>query len=266
MSFVEILILAVVQGLTEFLPVSSSGHLVVTNALLEAFGKSPTQDLVEVNIVLHLGTLLAVLAFYWKEISRLLGTDRRALMLLAIGTLPAVAIGLPIKMKAEHILESPLLAGLMFPVTAFILVWASRQPEGDREYWQLRKRDAVGIGFMQALALLPGISRSGSTIAGGLFSNLTRESAGTFAFLLAIPVIGGPGLIEVVKLMRDAGEGTAPTGTQPWVLGVGAVVAFVVGYAALWQLVRWVRRGKLAAFAWYLVPLGVAVTAWQLTQ
>lgn len=266
MSFVEILILAVVQGLTEFLPVSSSGHLVVTNAILEALGKSPTQDLVEVNIVLHLGTLLAVLAFYWKEILRLIGTDRKALILLAIGTIPAVVIGLPIKMKAEHILESPLLAGLMFPVTALILVWASRQPEGDREYWQLRKRDAVGIGLMQALALLPGISRSGSTIAGGLFSRLTRESAGTFAFLLAIPVIGGPGLIEVVKMIRNSGGETVTTATQPWILAMGAGVSFAVGYAALWQLVQWVRRGKLAAFAWYLVPLGIAVTVWQLTK
>ncbi|MEM8865754.1 MAG: undecaprenyl-diphosphate phosphatase [Planctomycetota bacterium] len=264
MSFVEILILAIIQGLTEFLPVSSSGHLVVANALLEAWGKAPTPDLVEVNIVLHVGTLLAVLVFYRREVLRLLGSDRRVLLPLLVGTIPAVAIGLPIKLFAEEVLESPLLAGCMFPVTAMLLLWASRLPEGDKQYADLPLAHAAGIGLMQAFALLPGISRSGSTIVGGLLAGLRREDAGTFAFLLAIPVIAGPGLIEVAKLVRDSGGGEAASATSPAILLLGAAVAFAVGYAALALLIRFVRRGRLAAFAWYLIPLGVAVIVWQL--
>lgn len=268
MSVVEILILAVVQGLTEFLPVSSSGHLVVANALLEAFGEKKTPDLVEVNIVLHLGTLLAVLLFYRRAIVRLLGEDRRVILPLLVATIPAVLIGLPIKMFFEELLENPLLAGFMFPVTAALLVWVSRQPEGDKEYRELSLLQAAGIGVMQAFALLPGISRSGSTIAGGLFAGLKRESAGTFAFLLAIPVIAGPGLIEVAKLVRDmqsaAGNEPATATTSPTVLLIGAAVAFAVGYGALAALIQFVKQGRLAAFAWYLIPLGVAVVAWQL--
>lgn len=263
MDLLQILILAVVQGLTEFLPVSSSGHLVVANALLEAAGKPPAEDLVEVNIVLHVGTLLAVLVFYRQAIARLLGEHRNVVLTLLAGTLPAVVIGLPIKLFVEDLLESPLLAGCMFPVTAAILIWVSRRPEGPRHYADLSLREAAGIGLMQAFALLPGISRSGSTIAGGLLAGLQREAAGTFAFLLAIPVIAGPGLIEVAKMVKDAGDEAAGQ-TPALTLLAGAGVAFAVGYGALALLIRFVKQGKLAIFAWYLIPLGAAVVAWQL--
>ncbi|MEM9187122.1 MAG: undecaprenyl-diphosphate phosphatase [Planctomycetota bacterium] len=266
MSLLEILILAVVQGLTEFLPVSSSGHLVVANAALEAAGKAEAKDLVEVNIVLHVGTLLAVLVFYRRAIARLLGADRRVIAPLLVGTIPAVVIGLPIKLFFDEVLESPLLAGFMFPVTAAMLVWVSRQPEGTRDYQELSLREAAGIGLMQALALLPGISRSGSTIAGGLVAGLRREAAGTFAFLLAIPVIAGPGLIEVAEMLRDSGAEQSAGATPTPTLLVGMAVAFAVGYGALAALIQFVKQGRLAAFAWYLVPLGVTVAAWQLAR
>ncbi|MEN1678329.1 MAG: undecaprenyl-diphosphate phosphatase [Planctomycetota bacterium] len=265
MDLLQILILAVVQGLTEFLPVSSSGHLVVANELLEAAGRPQAEDLVEVNIVLHVGTLLAVLVFYRGAIARLLGEDRRAIVTLLAGTVPAVLIGLPIKMFFEEVLENALLAGCMFPVTAAILIWVSRRPEGDRSYTDLSLREAAGIGLMQAFALLPGISRSGSTIAGGLLAGLRREAAGTFAFLLAIPVIAGPGLIEVARMAKDASEGAGAGQTPLLTLLVGAVVAFAVGYGALALLIRFVKQGRLGIFAWYLIPLGVAVVAWQMS-
>lgn len=269
MPLADLILLAVVQGLTEFLPVSSSGHLVVTNAVLQAMGRPPVEELLEVNIVLHLGTLLAVVVFYWREITRIATQDRRVAPLLVVGTLPAAAIGFPLKAYGDAYLNSPLLAGFMFPVTALILWWGSRcrtDHQGDR-YQDLTYPAVVGIGAMQALALLPGISRSGSTIAGGLAAGLSRRDAGAFAFLLAIPAIGGAGAIEVAKLVKQASEApgaSEASGIAAANLLIGAAVSFAVGWLALWQLMRFVRQGRLAIFCWYLVPLGVVVTAWQL--
>ncbi len=263
MSFVEILILAIVQGLTEFLPVSSSGHLVVANALLERLGMPPTQDLVEVSIALHLGTLASVLVYYRREIARLVGADKRVIPLLIVGTIPAAIVGIGIKKglpdaTADGLLENVLIAGLMFPVTAFILIAASKARDGDATYQSLGWGKVLAIGAAQALAILPGVSRSGSTIAAGLGVGLDRESASTFAFLLAIPAILGAGLLETLDVLE-----TGSTGTSLGLLAIGFVVSFVVGWVALALLIQFVKRGKLALFAWYLLPLGVAVVAWQ---
>lgn len=264
MGWIEIIVLSIVQGLTEFLPVSSSGHLVVANALLEAMGAPPAQDLVEVSIALHLGTLASVLVYYRREIQRLLNEDRRVVPLLILGTIPAAIVGIGIKKglpddMSDGLLDNVLLAGLMFPVTAMILVAASRRSSGDGKYAALSGAKVFAIGAAQALAILPGVSRSGSTIAAGLGVGLDRESASTFAFLLAIPAILGAGFLETL----DALSGEA-TGTPVVRLAVGFVVSFIVGWGALALLISFVRRGRLAVFAWYLVPLGVAVVAWQL--
>ncbi len=264
MSFLEILLLAVIQGLTEFLPVSSSGHLVVANALLEALGKEPTKDLIEVSIALHLGTLASVFVYYRQEIARLLGADRRVLLLLIIGTIPAAIVGVGIKKRlsdsmSDVVLNNVLLSGLMFFVTAAILVWAMRRPIGERTYARLSWRQVLAIGAAQALAILPGVSRSGSTIAAGLGVGLDREQASTFAFLLAIPAILGAGFLETLDILEKGS-----TGTSLGLLAIGFAIAFAVGLVALWLLIRWVKRGRLALFAWYLVPLGVAVVAWRL--
>jgi len=260
----EIILLGIVQGLTEFLPVSSSGHLVVANAILEALGSEPVEDLIEVSIVLHLGTLVAVLVFYRREILRLLGADRRAIPLLIVGTIPAVLFGLLIKKGpfdglGKLILESPLVAGLMFPVTAAALFWVSRREPGETDYPDLTWQRSLAIGLLQAVAILPGISRSGLTIAAGLGVGLNRQASATYAFLLAIPVIAGAGLLEGLEAMK-----AETTGTPPFNLAIGFWVSFMVGWVALKLLVRWVQQGRLAMFAYYLIPLGIAVVAWQL--
>lgn len=259
MGWLEVLVLAVVQGVTEFLPVSSSGHLVVAAALLEEF----PQEVLDVSIVLHLGTLLSVIVFYWHRLWRLLGEDRRVIPLLIVGTLPAVVVTLAIKIVAPEmeILESPLLAGLMFPLTGLLLIAASRRLPGTTDYTDMTYRQVLAIGALQAVAILPGISRSGSTIVAGLLVGLRRESATTFAFLLAVPAIGGAGLLQAVKMLKGASLTTAPT-----VLAAGALVSFLVGLAALWWLIRLVQQGRLAWFAWWLIPLGIAVTAWQASK
>ncbi|MBX3432295.1 MAG: undecaprenyl-diphosphate phosphatase [Pirellulales bacterium] len=266
MSLLEIVILAVLQGITEFLPVSSSGHLVVANALMERLGSQPVPDLLEVSITLHLGTLASVLAYYRKEILRLLSTDRRVIPLLVVGTIPAAALGVWLKKPAppavkEAVLESPLTAGLCFPITAALLWWAMKPRDGDQEYQQLSVTQSLGIGVLQAFALLPGISRSGSTIAGGIFAGMRRDAAATFAFLLAIPAILGAGALEGLKMYKKGGSGTEPLN-----LAVGFIVSMLIGLGALALLIRWVERGRIALFAYYLVPLGIAVVAWQLAK
>ncbi len=259
MKLLEIIILAVVQGLTEFLPVSSSGHLVTVAAIMQALGRTPPQDLAEVNVVLHLGTLLSVIVFFRRRIARLLGEDRRVIPLLIVGTLPLVVVGLTLKAFAPEALEDPLLAGLMFPLTGVLLIWASRLKPGEAYYADLNYREVILIGLLQAVAALPGISRSGATISAGLVVGLRRDNAATFAFLLAIPAICGAGVLESVHVLQQAGFST-PVGT----LLIGAFVSFAVGLCALSWLVRLVERGRLAMFAYWLIPLGFAVTAWQL--
>ncbi len=149
----------------------------------------------------------------------------------------------------------------MFPVTAAALLWASRRPEGRLHYTELGAGRSLVIGFMQAIAILPGVSRSGSTISGGLVVGLKREPAAAFAFLLAIPVIGGAGLLKILDAVHKGSTGTpVPT------LIVGFVVSMLVGLVALRMLLGWVRRGTLWKFAYYLVPLGIVVTVWQLLK
>ena len=263
MSILEIILLAIVQGITEFLPISSDGHLVVVNELLAARGRSVVPDLLETTIVLHLGTLASVLVFYRREIVRVLTTGRRAIGPLVVATIPAVIIGLGIEKglpepTRDWLLESPLLAGLGFFVTAAALWWLGHSREGDLDYADAPWGKALTIGVFQAAAILPGVSRSGMTISSGVGLGLRREQAATYSFMMAIPVIAGAGLLKTIDAIQKGATSTPlPT------LAVGFVVSMVVGLGALWLLLKMLRRGRLDLFVYYLVPLGIAVTAWQ---
>lgn len=254
----QIIVLAVVQGLTEFLPISSSGHLVIVAAWFAADDPSRL-EVADLNVVLHLGTLLSIVVFYWHRLLRLFREDRKLIPLLILGTIPAVLLGLPIKLFFEHIVENALLAGLMLPVTGGLLLWSSRRLHGPRECADLTVRDAVVVGLSQAAAILPGISRSGATISTGLALGIAPRAAATFSFLLAIPAIGGAGLLTAISLV------TKTSLTSPWPhLVAGGGVAFLVGLGALAWLIRWLERGRLSWFAWWVIPLGIGVTVWQL--
>ena len=258
MVYLEIILLAIVQGITEFLPISSSGHLVVIASIFEELG-AELQEKLTVSIVLHLGTLAAIVVFYWRRIWALLGKDRRVISLLIVGSLPAALVGVPLKKYGTDYLESPLLAGFMFLVTGAMLLWVQRCKTGETECRDLGYGRALLIGLFQAFAILPGISRSGSTIVAGLGTGLRRDEAATFSFLLAIPAIGGAGLLEVKDLIEQSSNGTPVLA-----LLVGGLVSFVVGLAALAWLVRWIQKGQLHYFAWWVLVLGPVVIAWQL--
>jgi undecaprenyl-diphosphatase len=264
MSSLEMILLAIVQGITEFLPISSDGHLAVVNALLAARGRSDVPDLLETTIVLHLGTLASVLVFYRRDILRVLTSDRRAIPPLIVATIPAVIIGLGIEKGlpdriSRPLLESPLLAGFGFLVTAAALWFLGRRPDGTLDYPQTPLGKAFAIGVAQAAAILPGVSRSGMTISSGVALGQRREAAAAFSFLMAIPAIGGAGLLKILEALQ---KGT--TSTPIPTLALGFAVSMLVGLAALAILLRMLRRGRLDLFVYYLVPLAIATVVWQL--
>lgn len=254
-ELLQIVILAAVQGIAEFLPISSSGHLVVLAELFDHQAGSA-----ELNIVLHFGTLLAIVLFYRKRIVELLTSDRQVIPLLIVGTIPAMIVGLWLKLEHEWILQNALVAGFMLVITGFMLMSLTTISGGKKDYTELGIAGAFFIGCAQAFALLPGISRSGATIVAGNVVGLNRQSAATFSFLLAIPAIAGASILEAREI--------AEHGTQtPWqYLIIGVLISFTVGLLALGWLVRLIEHGKLHYFAYWLIPFGFSVIIWQLYQ
>jgi len=251
----ETLILAIFQGLTEFLPVSSSGHLVLLQYL---FGHAEG-DLF-LDVVLHGGTLGSVVVVYRREILRLLRFDRPALMYLLalfVGTLPAVVVGLLLKDQVEEAFAAPLVAAIGFFLTGLLLLSTRKVSSTDDlpEPWEPRPvalKRALLVGCAQALAICPGISRSGSTIAASLWLGLPRAEAARFSFLLSVPAIGG----ALVLMLLD---GDIPTRVSSLGLALAALAAFAVGLVAIKLTALAVVRSHFWKFAFYVLPLS-AVT------
>lgn len=251
----EIVVLAVVQGIAEFLPISSSGHLVVLGAMLGQLGESPTLE-----VILHAGTLGSILVVFWRRILNLLSHDKRVIPMLIVGTIPAAIVGLTIKSQFESILRSPALAAAMLLVTGTMLIILGRLRPRDGEYVKLTMGGAFLVGCFQAIAILPGISRSGSTILGGRLLGLKNDDSVTFSFLLAIPAILGATVLTFKDVWEQRSAGV-PMEFSIVGLIVGAAVAFVVGIFALRWLIGWSRQERLHWFAWWCFPVGFTVLA-----
>lgn len=237
----------IIQGLTEFLPISSSGHLVLVPALLDR----PAPDLAT-SAMLHLGTLVAVLIYYRRDLAKMAKFDRPArklITLLVIGSVPAAVLGLTFEQRIEDLIDNPQAVAAMLIVTGVILLATRLIRVGDRTVEQATPTDSIVIGFAQSLALIPGISRSGMTISAGMVRGMEQTEAARFAFLLGIPVIAGAGLLE----MGEAIAGGETIGAEVW---VGMVAAAVSGYAAIAILLRLLSRVGLAPFGVYCVVVG----------
>ncbi len=237
----------IIQGLTEFLPISSSGHLVVIPALLDR----PGPDLAT-SAMLHLGTLAAVLVYFRSDLAAMARFDRpgrKLITLILIGTIPAAVLGLTFESKVEELVGEPVVVSYMLIVTGVILLGTTLLRLGDKMVADVTVADSVTIGFAQAFALIPGISRSGMTISAGLVRGLERTQAARFAFLLGIPAIAGAGLLEMVDVLRS-GESIE---ASVW---VGMVAAALSGYAAIAVLLRLLGRVGLAPFGVYCVAMG----------
>ncbi|HEY8491319.1 MAG TPA: undecaprenyl-diphosphatase UppP [Dehalococcoidia bacterium] len=258
------LVLGVVQGATEFLPISSSAHLVLVPWLLG--WEQPT---LAFDVALHLGTLAAVLAYFrrdWVRLAlallaslrerRLAGQpDRAVAWLVIVGTVPAALAGFFGEPYVERLTERPAVVGALLLVTAAIL-FATRYARGERRTEHLTLADALAIGLAQALAILPGISRSGSTISMGLFRGLAPPEAARFSFLLAVPIIAGAGLGQAPDLA--AGE-TGDMGAVA--IAVGVLAAGITGLLAIHYLLKLLASSTLKPFALYCLAAGLLTLA-----
>jgi len=255
-EFIEILIISVLQGIGEFLPISSSGHNAVANTLFSLYGKPLTEgsaDFIKLNVLLHLGTLFAVIIVFRQRIIDLLTKDRRLIALLIVGTIPGAAVGLAVKKTCPWIEDNLWIIGSCFVGTGILLLLSLRSPQGEKNCSTMSFLDALLIGCVQGIAVLPGLSRSGSTIVAGLFRKLRRDEAATFSFLLSIPIIGGGGLMELKDLLKP--DKLQPGGALPaWLLLVAVFTSCLVGIVALLWVIDWLKKGKLWYFAvWVFV-------------
>lgn len=260
MELIEALILGILQGVTEWLPVSSSGHLVIGEEMLGL----PAEENLLFDLMVHLGTVFAVCLYFRKELLRIVraliprsecGPERDQLRLLGamivVGTIPIAVVGLLLSGDIEDIF-SLRLVGLALIVNAVVLFTAERIASDKKR--SVRLIDAVVIGLFQAAAIVPGISRSGFAISGGLMRGVEREAAATFAFLLSVPALLGAFAYGVVALERYDAEALT--------MAVGLVSAFVVGLASIDILLRVVRAGGLWTFGVYCAVVGAFVVAW----
>ena len=245
---VKIIILALVQGLTEFLPISSSGHL----ALLSRWFSSSPSDFF-LAVFLHGGTLLATIYYFWPDIRQMAvglrkpeTEGRNYLKAVIIGSIPVALFGLPLEHRAEKVFGSVSLLAVMFLITSLFLATAGLKREGKRS---LNVRNAFMVGLAQLVAVLPGISRSGSTISAGLILGISREEAFRFSFLLSLPAVAGAFLIETAKAFRSGIMAPGPY------LIFGFILSFGAGLLALSLLRRVVLSGRLAWFSLYLLLL-----------
>lgn len=270
-ALIHAAILGIVQGLTEFLPVSSSAHLILVPIL---FGwKDPFIASSAFDVMLHLGTLVALLAYFWRDLIALLtawlasirdrriGDDpqRRLAWLLVISVIPAAILGAALESFFDETFRVHWQWIALFALIGAAMLWlGERLGRRQRDLDAMSVRDAAAIGLAQAIALFPGISRSGVTIATGLFLGLTREAAARFSFLMAVPVIAGAGLWKARTFLTD-GLGGAEVGQ----LVVGVVMAAVFGFLAIAVLLRFLRTHPTTVFIVYRIALAIVViVAW----
>lgn len=252
MTVIQAIFLGLVQGFTEFLPVSSSGHLALASHFLNVENPGLTFE-----IVLHVGTLLSVLVYFRPQLWRLflslfnrqMKEEHRMIFYLFIGTLPAAVIGLSLKHYFEAVSNQPRVVALLLCVTGGLLLLPRLFPKkrGDQSM-TLRTSLIMGIG--QAFAILPGISRSGSTIVSGMLSGVNPAKAAEFSFLLAIPAIGGAAVLG----LRDL-DGIDSSLVIPYL--TGGVVAFISGLIAVYAVLSSIRKGKFEYFAYYCIAVGL---------
>lgn len=262
MSWIEALLLGLVQGLTEYLPVSSSGHLAIGSALFGIAG----EDNLTFTIVVHVATVLSTLVILWKEIAWIFrglfqfqwNTETRYVLNIIVSMIPVGIVGLFFKDTVEGIFGSGLLVvGCMLLVTASLLAFSYYAKPRQKESISLK--DAFIIGLAQACAVMPGLSRSGSTIATGLLLGNSKATLAQFSFLMVIPPILGEALLDVLKLIKGESLGGAELPMSALV--VGFLAAFVSGCVACKWMINVVKRGKLIYFAIYCAIAGLVTLA-----
>lgn len=260
MTVFQATILGIVQGITEFLPISSSAHLVLTPYFLG--WEIPKEQVFVFDVLIQVGTLVAVIVYFWKDLwavakALMKGLAQKKLFVepearlgwyIIVATIPAITFGLFFKDYVESALNSVFATAIFLLFTGGLLLSGEYFGKQTSSIENLNWRDALLVGFFQLFALFPGVSRSGSTISGGMFRNLNRESAARFSFLMAVPVMIGAGLVSIVDLLNvpNLGGFMGP-------LIVGFITSAIVGYLSIRWLLAYLARKPLYIFAIYVV-------------
>lgn len=258
MNFIQAIILGIVQGLTEFLPISSSAHLVIVPFLFN-WTLDPAKAFV-FDVLIQLGTLVAVIIYFWSDLVAIFGSvlrgikekapfreaDSRLGWYIVLGTIPAGLAGVLLKDTVEKAFGNPVITAILLLGTAILLILAEVLAKKQKNLDQLTWKDSLLVGVFQALAIFPGISRSGATISGGLLKGFTREAAARFSFLLSIPIMLAAGLLSTVDLVKaEFFLDFLPT------LLLGFVIAGVIGYLSIRWLLNYVKKNSFFGFAIY---------------
>jgi len=263
---IQALLLGIVQGLTEFLPISSSAHLI----LLPWFFRwnSPLVDSLTFDVALHAGTLLAVLWYFWRDwidlIMGFLGVlarrrigsfHERLIVYIIFSTIPAAVVGFLLEKTIEVGFRNPALIAVPLILVSFLMIYAERRPPSSYPLERINLKDSLIIGFAQALALLPGVSRSGITITTGLLRGYRREAATRFSFLLSTPAIAGAAILHLGHLPKEM--------ASEWpIFAIGLASSGIIGYLTIAFLMRYLREHTLNAFAYYRLALAAGVIFW----
>ena len=281
MPILEAIVLGIIQGLTEFLPISSTAHLALTPWLATKLGLANWSDPgLTFDVALHGGTLIAILVYFWRTWLQILSaafggkvvrfsetsdsrrnltpdeerSERRLLWYMIAATIPAGLAGALLEKRIETSFRSPLLMASMLIIVAIVMWLAERVSQFKKPLSQITFGDTMTVGVLQAFAVVPGVSRSGITIAGGLFRNLTREAAARFSFLLSTPIIAGAALLKLHHVMK---EGLPPGMATPFLVGIA--VSAVVGYATIAWFIRYLGTKTLTVFIVYRIVFGLLV-------
>jgi undecaprenyl-diphosphatase len=285
LPILEAIVLGIVQGLTEFLPVSSTAHLALVPWLVTTLGLANWPDPgLTFDVALHGGTLVAILLYFWRTwiqiIRAALGgkvvrfsevrddvrdltpaeeqRERKLLWFMIAATIPAALAGALLEKHIETNFRAPALVASMLIIVAVIMWVAERMSKFEKPLPQIGLGDAMTVGVLQAFAVIPGVSRSGITIIGGLFRNFTREAAARFSFLLSTPIIGGAALFKLHHVMKHGlPPGELAPGTAAFVAGI--VASALVGYAVISWFIRYLQTKTLTVFIVYRILFGIAV-------
>jgi len=263
MTFLDALILGILQGVTEFLPISSSGHLVLGEAILGL----DVEALKSFDVAVHMGTLVAIIIYFWKDFVGLIvgflslirvvkpkpkhDEYHHLILFIVVASVPAILVGLLLGDAIDYWFRNTLYVGLFMIIIAELFIIAEGKLKKFKKETKLKLGHAIIIGCFQALALIPGVSRSGSTIAAGIFQGISREKAARFSFLMAMPVIFGAGLLTMVKEMRG-GEMTV----ELMPITVGFIASVVAGFASVYFLMKFLKNHTLKVFSIYLFVVG----------
>ena len=278
MDLLEAVILGIIQGITEFLPISSTGHLTVAGRIMGLISTENPEHWTAFIAVIQLGTLVSILIYFWKDIWNILNdfskdnitsrvkysaqsTNSKLGWMIIIGTIPVVIIGFSFK----HVIEGEFTKNLYviaysLVLLAVILAIAEKKAKFKKEMKDITMKDAIIIGFSQSLALIPGSSRSGTTITGGLFMGLTRETAARFSFLLSIPAVFASGMLELVQALKYI-QGDMITN-----LVVSTIVSGISGYVAIDFLLKYLKKNSTFLFIYYRIAAGVFILILLLTN